>query len=289
MSAQGPELVAALLAGASLVAVVLLPGRRDAPRRRLVAVVGSAPASTRGERSAPRRARRRGLLALVARARRARGPDAPAALAAASALGAELAALLRAGLGPADAWHHAAAAQASTAGASAAGGAQAPGGARALGRADPDTTHEGRAVAAAAAAAARSARSGGDVSAALRAAASRSGVPAPLLRLAAAWDVAARTGAPTADVLDALAGALAAEREEVLGLRAALAGPRASALVLALLPLAGLGLGLLMGVDPLGVLVGTTVGRLSALVGLGLGAGGWWWTSRMVAAAERVG
>ncbi len=258
MSGAPWPLAAALLGGASLGAATLLAGR-PAARARLVRrsptiapSAGALGASVRGR--------------LAARARRLSGPDVPAALAAASSLAAELAALLRAGLGPVDAWHHAATAAGSVVG----------------------PRPEALAVSVAARSAALAARAGGDVGQALRGAAPRGEVPAPLARLAAAWDVAARTGAPTADVLDALARGLAAERDEVLGLRAALAGPRASAVVLALLPLAGVGLGLLMGVNPVGVLVGTTVGRVCALAGLGLGAGGWWWTSRMVAAAARV-
>ena len=43
-----------------------------------------------------------------------------------------------------------------------------------------------------------------------------------------------------------------------------------------------------MGVDPLAVLVGTAAGRWCAAVGLGCALGGWWWTSRLVAAASRV-
>ncbi len=288
-------LALALLTGTSLGAAVLLVGRHRAPRARLpaspavrgVRVAGSRPDPvTTG--SAVGGPVARWVLPLVARARRLAGPDVPAALAGVSSLAAELAALLRAGLGPAAAWHHAAAAATGPTTTGPAGATSPTGGAGEPGSRGSARGAAAAEVSAAARAAAASARSGGDTGRVLREAASRSEVPAPLLRLAAAWEVAARTGAPTADVLDALSGALASEREELLGVRAALAGPRASALVLALLPLAGVGLGLLMGVNPVGVLVGTTVGRVCALVGIGLASGGWWWTSRMVAAASRV-
>ena len=47
----------------------------------------------------------------------------------------------------------------------------------------------------------------------------------------------------------------------------ALQGPKSTAAMLAWLPLLGLGLGLFMGVDPLGFLFGSTLGRIFLIAG----------------------
>ncbi|GAB2692722.1 type II secretion system F family protein [Thalassiella azotivora] len=148
----------------------------------------------------------------------------------------------------------------------------------------------GRALADAAQAAAR----GGDIASALRASSDgggRRGRDDAHARarwaLAAAWEVADRSGAPPAEVLERLAEALR-RAEEVGGARdAALAGPRATARLLAWLPAGGLLVGELMGASPLAVLVGTPAGRLCALLGGVLTAAGAVWTRSLVRAAER--
>ncbi|MFC0644991.1 type II secretion system F family protein [Cellulomonas phragmiteti] len=76
--------------------------------------------------------------------------------------------------------------------------------------------------------------------------------------------VAAETGAPLADVLEQLADAVAADEEQAAELAAALAGPRATARVLVLLPALGLLVGSAMGARPWHVLAdggpGTALG-----------------------------
>lgn len=100
-------------------------------------------------------------------------------------------------------------------------------------------------------------RMGGDVTAALR----QDGREQPLLlSLAALWQVSEGSGAALAVALDRLvAGAEQASRvrREVA---AQLAGPRSTVRVLALLPLIGVGMGLLMGADPIGFLITTPWG-----------------------------
>ncbi|GGK60672.1 hypothetical protein GCM10011591_36180 [Nocardia camponoti] len=99
-----------------------------------------------------------------------------------------------------------------------------------------------------------------------------------LSRIAAAWRVAERHGL-------ALAELLSAARIDLLGrirfrdrTEAALAGPRASATVLAILPLIGIGLGQLMGAAPLAVLFASGAGQLLLPIGATLACCGLLWT-----------
>jgi tight adherence protein B len=56
-----------------------------------------------------------------------------------------------------------------------------------------------------------------------------------------------------------------------------------------LLPLAGLGLGALLGVDTLHVLLATPAGHACLLIGGLLWAGGRWWIRRLVSSAQSAG
>ncbi|WP_411572784.1 MULTISPECIES: type II secretion system F family protein [Streptomyces] len=128
------------------------------------------------------------------------------------------------------------------------------------------------------------ARFGGDVPCALAAAAREPGAEG-LLGLAAYWRVAVDRGAGLAAGLDRLDGALRAERDQRADLRAQLAGARATALLLAILPVLGLLLGAAMGADPLRVLLHTGVGLGCLTTGLVLEAAGTWWAVRIVRGA----
>ncbi|MFC9256505.1 type II secretion system F family protein [Amycolatopsis thailandensis] len=85
-----------------------------------------------------------------------------------------------------------------------------------------------------------------------------------------AWELASRFGLPMADVLDAARRETEAEVGFRRRLKAKMAGPRASAAVLAVLPLVCLLLGEAMGASPLGVLTGTGAGQLLLVLGSGL-------------------
>ena len=76
-------------------------------------------------------------------------------------------------------------------------------------------------------------------------------------QLAACFDVAEATGCPLADVLTRFAAQLEAEDDADAARQTALAGPRATVRLLTWLPFLGLGLGLLLGVDPVEVLLET--------------------------------
>ncbi|MFG2092833.1 type II secretion system F family protein [Streptomyces sp. NPDC048612] len=129
------------------------------------------------------------------------------------------------------------------------------------------------------------ARYGGDVPQALRSAARRPGA-AGLTGMAACWQVAVEGGAGLASGLERIAAGLRAQRDQREELRAQLAGPRATALMLALLPAAGLLMGSALGADPLRVLLHTPAGWGCLVVGGLLEWGGVAWTARIVAAAE---
>ncbi len=92
-----------------------------------------------------------------------------------------------------------------------------------------------------------------------RAAAERSGSPA-LQAVAEGWGLSERHGAPVVDVLDALVGALRDRMRTEAAVETALAAPRATARLLAVLPVGVSGSGELVGVHPLAVLVGTGAG-----------------------------
>ena len=113
----------------------------------------------------------------------------------------------------------------------------------------------------------------------------RSAVPHLLTGLAACWQVCAGTGSSLAAAIERLAEGLRAEQGQRLAVEAELAGPRATAGMLALLPIAGIALAAGLGADPLHVLLHTTVGLVCLGLGLCLEALGLWWTSRLVAAA----
>ncbi|MFF4696493.1 type II secretion system F family protein [Streptomyces chattanoogensis] len=136
---------------------------------------------------------------------------------------------------------------------------------------------EGAAVVAAA-------RYGGDVPRALRTAARLPGAEG-LTGVAACWQVAVQGGAGLASGLERIADGLRARRDQREELRAQLAGPRATALMLALLPVAGLAMGGALGADPLRVLLHTPAGWGCLAVGGLLEWGGMAWTARIVADA----
>lgn len=131
------------------------------------------------------------------------------------------------------------------------------------------------------AAAAERARAGADADAEL-------GGSPDLLPLAHAWRLAAVTGAPLAEVTARVADDLAGRVRQQHKVSAAVAGPRSSAALLALLPALGLILGSTMDANPVGFLLGTGVGRWVLLAGVVLDVAGLLWTQRLLSRAERA-
>ena len=93
-------------------------------------------------------------------------------------------------------------------------------------------------------------------------------------------------GAPLATSLERAAEHAEERIDALLGRQSALAAPRATGRILSWLPLLGLGLGVLMGSNPVGVLTGSILGALTGLLGLGLAFTGRRWTAALVHRAE---
>lgn len=129
------------------------------------------------------------------------------------------------------------------------------------------------------------ARFGGDVPAALRQAAQGPGLGG-LSGMAACWRVAVDGGAGLATGLERLEATLREDRRRREKLRAQLAGAWSTVVVLALLPVAGLGLGAALGAEPLRVLLHTPGGLACLAVGAFLEAAGLYWAGRIVRGGE---
>lgn len=104
--------------------------------------------------------------------------------------------------------------------------------------------------------------------------------------LAAYWRVSADAGAGLADGVQRLAGGLAAEERCRAELDAQLAGPRASAAVLAGLPVVAMAMAAGLGASPLEFFA-TPAGTACLLVGGALDAAGLWWTRALATRALR--
>ena len=132
--------------------------------------------------------------------------------------------------------------------------------------------------------AAAAARLNGDIPAAMRQDAALLGSP-ELAGLAACWSVADHTGAGLARGCDRIAEVARTHKQLDADLAQELAAPRATAKVLSLLPVVGLGLGQLLGAQPLVFLLGTSLGLACTTGGALLVTGGVVWSRRIADAA----
>ena len=105
------------------------------------------------------------------------------------------------------------------------------------------------------------------------------------MELAACFDVAEASGCPLADVLTRFAAHLESDGDARAARQTALAGPKATVRILTWLPFLGLGIGVLLGVDPWTILLGTPWGTAALGAGVALTAAGRIWSARLVRAA----
>jgi tight adherence protein B len=131
------------------------------------------------------------------------------------------------------------------------------------------------------------ARAGGDVPRALERAARVPGCDG-LRLLAGCWRVGVDRGGMLAAVIEGLADALRDEDAHREHIALQLAGPRATARLLAGLPLLGLAMAAALGAHPLRFLLATLPGVCCLGLGIGLDALGLWWTARLAATAEEL-
>jgi tight adherence protein B len=109
-----------------------------------------------------------------------------------------------------------------------------------------------------------------------------SGASDPLsTRVLAAVSLAESTGAPLADLIERIEADARASDRAAAAAEAQRAGARATTLLLAGLPAAGIALGHAIGADPLRVLLHTPIGAACALAALALQLTGLAWSARL--------
>lgn len=126
---------------------------------------------------------------------------------------------------------------------------------------------------------------GGGVAAALRRAAGEPGAEG-LRAVAAGWEVSGSSGAAVAAVLERIAAGLRSDDDARAEVTACLGPVRATATMLAVLPVFGLALGSSLGARPLAFLLSGTAGGVCLLLGLTLASVGVLWVERLASAAE---
>lgn len=99
--------------------------------------------------------------------------------------------------------------------------------------------------------------------------------------VAKAWTLSRRHGLPLAELLDAVRRDVLAGARFITRADASMAGPRASAAVLAVLPGVGVLLGEAIGAKPLHVLTSTSAGHMLLVLGSALILAGVAWTSHL--------
>ena len=122
---------------------------------------------------------------------------------------------------------------------------------------------------------------GADVTTGLRDAACSSALPAHWGRLAVCWQLAAEHGLAIATLMRAAKSDIAERQRYSARVAASLSGARATATILAALPVLGVLLGQLIGARPLGFLLGGQVGGWLLVVGSALACAGLLWSDRI--------
>lgn len=108
----------------------------------------------------------------------------------------------------------------------------------------------------------------------------------PIGFVAAAWRLSEVTGAPLAAAVERAARGLREARTRERRVAVAVAGPRATVLVLTALPLTGPIFGLACGITPTELYLGSPLSTASVAAGFGLVLLGRWWCRRLVSSAS---
>lgn len=131
------------------------------------------------------------------------------------------------------------------------------------------------------------ARLGADVAAGLDDVAGKSQLPMHWERLAACWRLAQAHGLSIATLMRTAQQDIIERERFSARVSAAMAGPRTTAAVLAGLPVVGIGLGQLIGADPIGFLLAPGVGGWLLVIGVLLACAGLLWSDRVTDGAMR--
>lgn len=107
--------------------------------------------------------------------------------------------------------------------------------------------------------------------------------------LALCLEVSERSGAPLAGILTRFAVQADARLDMDQARQSALAGPKATLRLLGWLPVSGLLLGWLIGIDPWSALTGSTAGLMFLALGAAFMSAARYWSSRLVRAAAGPG
>lgn len=117
-----------------------------------------------------------------------------------------------------------------------------------------------------------------------RAAREEPGVP-ELAALRSLWALADRQGLPLVPLMQQARAGIDARVRHRGATTATLQGPQATAVILTLLPVAGVGMGTAMGADPLGFLFGGGLGGILLVAGVGLACTGFAWSRHIITKA----
>lgn len=131
------------------------------------------------------------------------------------------------------------------------------------------------------------ARLGVDVASGLRDAAATSTVPGYWTRLGVCWELAHRHGLAIAVLVRTAHREFVARERFESQFAAGMAGARATALVLAGLPVLGIGLGQLIGADPVRFLLSDGFGGLLLTIGTAFACAGLAWSDRITAGVSK--
>jgi tight adherence protein B len=128
---------------------------------------------------------------------------------------------------------------------------------------------------------AASARLGGDVAVGLRAVAAQSSVPAHWMRLSVCWELANRHGLAIATLMRTAHRDVVERSRFESRVDAGMAGARATATVLAGLPVLGMALGQLVGAEPVRFLLSGGLGGGLLLIGVAFACAGLLWSDHI--------